>query len=77
MPPLTPKIVAAADCAGEGVTPLSPLDGASRRLAYSGKLSASYDSTASVQHRIELGAGLYRERQRNHWASLRAKDTRP
>ena len=46
MPPLTPpEIVAAVDCAGGGVTPL-PLDGPSRWSAYSGKLSASYDSTA-------------------------------
>ncbi len=41
-----------------------------------GKVVGVY-STASVQHRIELGTGLYRERQRNHRASLRAEDTRP
>ncbi len=57
-------------------------------VAYSGTLLEPYDSTASVQHRIKLrsldgqvytlmGAGLRRERQRNHRASLRAEDTRP
>ena len=47
MPPLTPpRSSSRVDCAGESVTPSSVLDGASRRLAYSGKLSASCDGTA-------------------------------
>ena len=34
-------------------------------------------STAAVRHRVKLGRVYYRERQRNHRASLRAEDTRP
>ena len=56
MPPLTrgsPK------WKPRGPPPPFPLDGASRWPAYSGKLAAAYDSTASVQHRIELRSGVH------------------
>ena len=88
VPPLTPpEIVAVVDCAGEGVSPASPVDGASRWLD-SGKLSASCDKTAFRPASDETvvvrwagvhldGAGSFRERRRNHRASLLAEDTRP